>query len=264
VRAVRYAAGGGSAGAVGAGAAFTVSDTVPFLTSVTNRTAATGGLDAEGLAEIDRRGPSMVRARGRAVVAADYAALAVDAPGAAVARALALPAVDERGNVRPGQVTVVIVPMARGAVPSHAPDEATLRAVGDHLTAAVAPIGTRVIAVGPRYVRVTVEAVLEVEPGADRSAVVVRVLRAIDRYLSPLTGGEDGSGWPFGEPVRHRRVAGLVGRVDGVASVAILNLLRNGRRQGPCADVVLTCDGLTLPGDHVVIPLDPSSTGGRP
>jgi predicted phage baseplate assembly protein len=264
VRAERYEAGGGSAGAVGAGAAFSLSDSVAFLTAVTNRTAATGGLDAESLEQIDRRGPALVRAGGRAVVADDYAVLALDAPGAGVARALALPAAGQGPMSRPGQVTVVVVPVARTATASLVPDEETLRAVAEHLTRVAAPIGARVVAKGPRYARIAVDTVVEVDAGADRTAVVARVLDATDRYLSPFMGGDDGAGWPFGEPVRHRRLAALIGRVEGVASVATLRLLLNGRPQAPCADVALAPDGLPMAGGHVVIPLDPSVPGGRP
>ncbi len=51
------------------------------------------------------------------------------------------------------------------------------------------------------------------------------VVSALRRYLDPLIGGEDGTGWPFGEPLRPsallRSAQRALGNLADVAGVAI-------------------------------------------
>src|ERR1017187_1022842 len=87
VVAVSYRVGGGTSGAVDAKAASTPLDSVPFFSSVSHPLKASGGTDRESQDAALRRAPQEIRARGRAVTVADYALLALRAPGAQVARA---------------------------------------------------------------------------------------------------------------------------------------------------------------------------------
>jgi hypothetical protein len=42
-----------------------------------------------------------------------------------------------------------------------------------------------------------------------------RLEQELTRFLDPLTGGTDGRGWPFGNPLRPSEIAGRVERVLG-------------------------------------------------
>ena len=44
-------------------------------------------------------------------------------------------------------------------------------------------------------------------------------VRALYQYLSPLTGGPDGTGWPFGRPVHTFDVSAVLAALPGVAAV---------------------------------------------
>jgi predicted phage baseplate assembly protein len=72
----RYRTGGGRAGNVARGAISVLRSSVPYVAEVGNREAATGGVDAETVAEAKLRVPNQLRVQERAVTAADYELIA--------------------------------------------------------------------------------------------------------------------------------------------------------------------------------------------
>ncbi|MFD8282236.1 putative baseplate assembly protein [Streptomyces solisilvae] len=264
VRAVRYRVGGGSAGAVAAGAVNGVVTALPFVTRVANPFPASGGTDAEPDADAMRRGAGELRARGRAVAPADYGQLATRAPGASVARARGVPGLhpDFAGAPIPGVVGVLVVPPVP---PGDAPDEppvptaATLKAVADFLSREAAPAGVTVVAAPAPYRRVAVESWVALDPDLDRAAVLARAGDAVRTYLDPLRGGEDGAGWPFGGALRHTALVRRLLAVDGVLAVTRLSLTVDGVRRPPCTDHALPPHTLVWPERPLLIPV-----GDRP
>jgi predicted phage baseplate assembly protein len=257
VRAVAYRVGGGRAGAVAADEVKTLLHSAPFLIRASNPLPASGGADAEPRTETLLRGPEEIRARERAVTERDYELLALAAPGAEAARAHAVSGLHPAlgGLPIPGVVGVFVVPPDRGEGPPTA-DEATLAAVADHLARRAAPAGVEVVAAPVRYHRVRAELrVVLADPSADVGRVLRRVLDALDDYFHPLTGGEEGRGWPFGGAVRHvpllRRV--LI-RVPEVGAIPSLVLVVDGVRHPTCTDVAISAHGLLWPDGHEVVP----------
>jgi predicted phage baseplate assembly protein len=257
VRAVRYQAGGGPAGAIEAGTRLSALTAVPFVTGAVSPDAATGGADGEPVEAALRRGPLQIRARGRAVTVADYALLARQAQGAEIARAHAAIGFhpDVPGAPVPGLVGVLVVPVRREEGPP-LPDQGELDAVARHLVANAAPAGVQVVVGAPRYELVRVEGRLVAEPTADLGAVVRDTIAAVNRYLDPVTGGEDGQGWPFGAPVRHAAMLRrLLATVTGLRAVPSLNLVVDGRRLPACADHAVAANGLPFPAIHELVPV---------
>jgi hypothetical protein len=255
VRATYRAAAGTTA--VAAGAITTIAGSAPFLASVTNLEPASGGADVEHLAQTLRRGPREIRARGRAVAAADYEVLALRAPGADIRRAHAVSGLHPRfpGRALPGVVAVFVVGAARrdGAPPL--PTEATLRGVSEHLSAC-APRGAEVIAVAPRFHGVRVEASLELARAAPVTETTRAVSIALDRWFDPVAGGEDSEGWPFGGALRHDAVVRfLLREVDALVAIPRLLFVVDGVRSRPCEDVEIERDDLVWPAVHELIPL---------
>ena len=111
VRAAQYRAGGGAAGAVAAGAVNAPLTSVGFVTAVSNPYPASGGTDTEPDSRAIMRGAQELRAGDRAVTPADYGVLAVNAPGALVARAQGVAGLhpDYPGVPIPGVVGVLCV-----------------------------------------------------------------------------------------------------------------------------------------------------------
>src|SRR5207253_6776593 len=83
------------------------------------------------------------------------------------------------------------------------PDEGALRAVADGLSESLAPAGIEVVAAAPRYHKVRAEVGIVVSATSDEGSVVREVLKALNTYFHPLTGGDDGNGWPFGGAIRN-------------------------------------------------------------
>ncbi|MCB5909119.1 putative baseplate assembly protein [Streptomyces pinistramenti] len=221
IRARHYRTGGGRTGNVARGAVRALRDSVPYVAEVTNREAAHGGVDGETVAEARARAPITLRAQDRAVTLRDYEELARRAaPETARITCLAGDE-DEHGAYA---VRVLVVPQA---VPDPGgqlrfeqlvPADALLDRVTRYLDERRL-IGTR-LAVGPPYYQgVTVVATLHAFRGVDVDRVRRQAHDALYRHIDPLTGGADGTGWPFGRPVQAGEIFAVLQRVPGVELV---------------------------------------------
>ncbi|NBE84931.1 putative baseplate assembly protein [Micromonospora rubida] len=228
VRIPAYRTGGGRQGNVAARALSVLRDPVPFVSTVTNRAAATGGVDGESLAETSVRGPLSLRTRERAVTAEDYEQLAREA-APEVLRVKCVPAGDGSAAVR-----VLVVPALgeHGDAEDDAARFAALRPrdeVLDRIRAfldARRCVGARVLVEPPFYQGVTVVARVRARPRVSTSAAELRrrALRALYDYLDPVRGGPDGDGWPFGRPIQSGELHAVLQRVDGVDLVEEVRL----------------------------------------
>jgi hypothetical protein len=259
VVALRYQVGGGSSGAVATGAVSTLINSVPFVTAVTNPWPATGGTDAETQTQAMIRGPKEIRARGRAVAPADYEVLALHASGALVARAYAVSGFHPAfaGTPIPGVVGVFVIPVERGSGPP-IPNEDTLRAVSTYLSGTLAPMGVEVVAAAPIYHNVQVQARVVIENTASRGDTVNAVVTLLNAYLDPVTGGDDGQGWPFGGTLSNVAfVRKILTGVPGVSAVPSLRFIVDGVGGSFCADKPIPANSLVWPQLHQVLALGP-------
>jgi hypothetical protein len=244
---VEYLGGGGEGGNLGARLVWTV----PGLAEVSaiNPAPARGGAETETAEEVRARAAAALQTPERAVTADDFEKLTESTPGVAVARAHAAIGLhpDFPCTVTPGAVTVWVVPaVPRGAeatgeqwVPAPKPDPGMVAEVLRRLDARRL-ITTEVFVRGPVYRRVTVAVRLAGDPATD-ATLRRRIEQALTRYLDPLTGGDDGRGWPFGNPLRPSEIAGRVERVLGEEAVLEYVLLRLDG-DGPssdCADIAI-------------------------
>jgi hypothetical protein len=60
---------------------------------------------------------------------------------------------------------------------------------------------------------------LRARPGTTPQRLQTDALEALYRYFSPVTGGPDGKGWPFGRPVHVGEVYAVLQRVPGTELV---------------------------------------------
>lgn len=258
VRAVKYRVGGSAAEHLPARGIATLISTTPGVVGVNNQLAASGGSDAESQAAAIRRGPEEIRARGRAVTAADYALYACGVRGAEVARAHAVAAyhADFPGARMPGVVTVFVLTPDRDGGFTIA-DEGTLRSVSMALTQEVAPAGVVVVAAVPRFQQVSVRVSVDISPDVDPTAAVREVTRALDRHLDPLVGG-DGQGWPFGGEIRYDGLVRAVMSVTvkgaaAIRSVRTLDYRVDGRAVNGCNNFAIEPHSLVRPSAHQVV-----------
>jgi predicted phage baseplate assembly protein len=218
--------------------------------AVVNRRPTTGGADGETADEAKIRGPLELRASGRAVTADDFEELA-RAAAPKVARVRCVPA--SRGD---GVVRVLVVPFvptdAAGRVTHDdvsRPDEEILAAITRHLDERRL-VGTRLVVSPPAYEGVTVVARIAARRGFDAGEVQAAALRAVNDYLSPLDGGPDRTGWPFGRPVSDFELSGVLAKVRGVELVEEVILFpadpRTGRRGEPVPRLQVAPDALVF------------------
>ncbi len=113
-----YRYGGGRSGNVGKGTITSYRGGVPSVARVENVRPATGGVDAEEIADVKQRGPQTLRAGERAVTAADFERLVTQAD-AGVARVRCLP--PRRVETRPDGTVVVAGGPAPGAAAAGTP-----------------------------------------------------------------------------------------------------------------------------------------------
>jgi len=257
VRATQYQAGGGVAGAVAAGAVNAPLTSVGFVTAVSNPYPATGGTDVEADSRAILRGAQELRAGSRAVTPADYGVLAVNAPGARVARAQGVAGLHPGypGVPVPGVVGVLCVAPDPGTGVSPVPAEDDLREVTRYLAEKAAPAGVQVVAAAAVFHPVTVEAWLVLDPGYGQPDLLNAAGTALDGYLHPLTGGDAGAGWPFGGPLGHIALVRRLLSVPGVLAVPQLTVTLDGIRYRPCTDVPIPGNTLPWPAGHRLLPV---------
>lgn len=228
VRAAVYRHGGGAAGNLAPGR---IQPLPGGRLALRHEWPTRGGVDAETVADAERRIPAFLNHRDRAVTAEDFALLARDNPLSPVARAEAVAGffpgaslLAVRRNV-PGVVSVFVLPPAPPALAAAPRASAGLLRDVHAWLAPRCLIGCELYVLAPQYVRVAVALALEVVDPATEQTVVADVQQALLRYLWPLPpGGPRGAGWPRGRAVEANELRTQAGRVAGVEAVNGLRL----------------------------------------
>ncbi|HVG18023.1 MAG TPA: putative baseplate assembly protein [Blastocatellia bacterium] len=223
---VQYSVGGGAAGRLGsnleweAGAKLAATGKPSRVRGV-NVAQTEGGKEPETMAAARERAATALRKQTRAVIREDYEEIARTVPGIAIKRAHAAIGLHPGHPCVPipGAVTVFIVPdvsrpdqlsedaeefdetMVESAfVAAPVPDPGALAVVRAKLEAARLA-GSEVFVSAPQYRPVALT--LDVESNsADSAELNVKIKRRLRTFFDPLVGGDQGDGWPFGEPVR--------------------------------------------------------------
>lgn len=256
-----YRVGGGRRGNVMRGAIRTLRSQVPVITRVENRRPAGGGVDGEDLEGARRRAPAFLRTRDRAVTVSDFEYLA-RAADPRVARVRALPGHDDE----PGVIRVLLVPSLSDD-PTRPQSGPAGFSPGRELLARVAGfldqrrmLGTRLVVSPPHFQWVSIEVALRVTASADAARVQRDALSTIHRYLHPVRGGPDGTGWPFGRSVTAGELLGVLQHELGVEVPDAVHLYRvdpDTRRRGTgwTNKVELGPGVLPFSFEHTVVPV---------
>jgi len=252
----RYRHGGGAIGNVGAGTLSSLRSSIPYITRVENFIEARGGVDAETIEGAKRRAPQTLRAGARAVTAEDFERLAAEA-NPAVARVRCLPPEQSGKPIRLLVVPSVRVEPDEQKLDDFALSPSLLQELAVHLDerrilGSTVEIGT------PFFQGVTVAAMVVARPGRPAGLVRDRAMAAVYKYVNPLVGGPDGTGWPFDADLSAANVFQLLEAVEGVERVEEVLLfeydLRNGERIGYGREVInLERDSLFLSAFNRVV-----------
>lgn len=271
LRMQRYRYGGGLRGNVAADELCVMKSARPYLARVWNRASASGGRDAQSIADATLRAPAVLRSRNRAVTADDFVQLACAIPG--VARAFC----DAPGNQRapagphqpppPGKVRLTILPAfdqteivaqiaaERGLDPARVRLSSDLRQSVFQTIKPLCPLGVSfdldsIIEPSITWIRTRLEVRLPAHSGVLQQQGLERALRqAVLRFLHPYCGGADGQGWPFGRAPQVYDVVTAVQPLLGGAVIEQIELapvdLRKPAQVQPIAQrVPVALDGL--------------------
>ncbi len=220
------------------------------LGQITNPLPATGGTAAETFIHAAGSAFELVQQPRRAVTLADYEALARETPGVRLAR------VGAQANLHPsfpcfkapGMITLLILPYLPAERP--APSRELCQAVAAYLVRRRI-IGTRVEVIGPTYSVVAVRAQVQSRAGTHQPELQQRIIAALNQFFHPLTGGPDGTGWPFGRDVYRSEVLQVLDETPGVDHVLGLELLLDGGAP-QCGNICLGPTGLVAAGQHEI------------
>ena len=255
IRMVAYRTGGGQKGNVQRSTLVVPKTAVPYVARVINHTPARNGADEESLEEAVMRVPAMLRTRDRAVTPEDFETLALAAGKGAVARTRCLSPTERE---EAGTVRLLIVPQANTDAIARAegipPEqfaltpqlESQVRSYLDERRL----LGVQVRCLEPDYVGVSVQTEVALEPEYKnyraQEEILYKLRVSLYRFFNPLTGGPDGTGWPFGRPVYPSDIVTLFQRTPGVRYLGVVQLFELSKQDGTWVR--------TLPLDPVINP----------
>jgi predicted phage baseplate assembly protein len=219
VRLREYRIGGGRRGNVSQRSISVLKSSIPFVARVENRRPARGGVDGEDIENAKVRGPIRLRARGRAVTTEDYEQLAREAaPEVARVRAVAAGDGADAGSVRVLIVPSAVSELGRLRFDQLVPNPDTLQKITDRLEESRV-IGTRAIVEPPVYRGITVVAKLKARSRINPTRLQEDALLALYEYFHPITGGPEGTGWPFGRPINAGEIYSVLQGIRGTELV---------------------------------------------
>lgn len=259
IRCTSYRSGGGVIGNVGKETVTILKSSIPYVSSVTNFSPATGGRDAETLESAMIRAPQILRNQTRAVTASDFEALAKEAsPRVARARCLAAGAQADSQAIPPGVVKVLLVPDVEdieGPIPKDQLE--LLGSIKSEVQAYLDErrlLAMRVEITAPEYLQVAVEARVMVRPGVDTENTAASVKCRLYQFLNPVCGGPGGQGWPFG---RSLYISDLLSLVQGTPGVEYIEEVKsflvdweNGQRREISGKLKVPVNGLVCSAGH--------------
>lgn len=233
-----YRTGGGSRGNVKAEKITVLRTAIPYVKSVINYDNASGGVDPESLDEAVMRVPELLQTRECAVVPKDYERIAKEAPAknalVTVARAHCL---KSHRNTTAGKVRLLIVPdvdrekinFSQGILPSFFEISPELESdVLDYMEERK-PLGIHVSLEKPEYVGVSVRAEVFVEQKyqnneRERNKIKSLFLEELYRFLNPIMGGFDGTGWELGRSLYPSDIVAISRKVPGINFLGVVEL----------------------------------------
>jgi len=237
---------------------------------VTNLQPSDGGADVESMDAVVSRAPERIKNKGRAVTPSDFEQVARSA-SRELATVKCEPEMDQRGDRRPGWVTLLVVPRGRRERPS--PSMELRKRVEDAVSERAPATLTgrdqqRITVRGPNYAAVSVDATVHTRGVESVSALKAAIESRLDDFFHPLTGGRDDEGWAFGQAPRLSAVSSLLEGVDDVDTVASTAMTVQTRGQAiriltDADDPTLDRDTLVCAGDHDVT-VRMREDGGRP
>jgi hypothetical protein len=121
-------------------------------------------------------------------------------------------------------------------------------------------VGEQIFVETAAYRHVTLRATVTGAPH-DPEGLRKRLAAALRLYLDPLLGGDEGWGWPFGEPVRPTALLGIAQReVGDRGAIVEVAIAIDGEPYEACEDVALRSYELVAV-DRIDVMIEPTPAG---
>lgn len=255
IRATRYKVGGGERGNVKARTLKSIQSFDATVVKVDNPLPAFGGVQAESLQAAQHRIRKDLKQPYRSVNCDDFIALAFKTPGLRLQRVKVLPLYhpDYPTIKMPGAVTVIVVPfniLTQLGLP--VPSKGFLATVYNYLEPRRL-VATRLSVIGPKFIKVNVNASVEIEPGKSAEILRVTIKEALNIFLHPVKGGSDSKGWSFGRDVYRSELYQLIQNIDGISCVKSVGLSAEKCFCKENGDIAIPKIGLVYLGDAVTM-----------
>jgi predicted phage baseplate assembly protein len=261
IRMSSYRHGGGSVGNVGKNTLTVLKTSIPYVASVTNRRAASGGTDPETVENAMLRGPQMFRTRNRAVTEGDFEVLAMEC-SPSIARAKCVQPRDSSSGdgPPPGVVLVLLIPSIAAEVRRIPPEQLELspelRKEAQAYLDERRLLTSLLVVSEPTYYWVSVDAKVRIKAKFDPAQVRAEIDDELYRFINPLIGGPDGNGWPFGRALTVSDVYSRVQSVEGVEYVEEAKIqtvdMATGQREGATQRLELPRTGVLCSHEHSI------------
>jgi predicted phage baseplate assembly protein len=222
MRGYRY--GGGQIGNVAAGTLNQLRSSIPYVARTSNRRPAAGGKDGESLENSKTRVPGYLRSINRAVTAADYEYLAQEAAPGMLSRVHCM----QPPQTNKGEIKVLVIPHIPNLLGFIAPE--SLNVSSDLRNRVFAYLderrllATQLDVIPPVYLWVETEIRFRASPYYSTEDVRKAIEDRLFAFLNPITGGQDGKGWPFGRDLFIADIMAVLLTVPGVDFVRIVKL----------------------------------------
>jgi predicted phage baseplate assembly protein len=262
IRFSTYRWGGGVIGNVGKETITILKSSIPYIASVTNFKAASGGRDGESMESAMMRAPQVLRNQTRAVTANDFEVLAVEAsPAVARARCLAAGSQSNAQAIPPGVVRVLLVPKVEdleGPIPKDQLDilnsvKAAVQAYLDERRL----LAMRVEISAPEYQQIAVEANVRVKPSHNVESITLNIKKRLYQFINPVVGGPLGRGWPFGRSLYSSDLLSLIQGTPDVEYIEEVKFFKvdwlSGQRQEIDGKLKVPVNGLVCSAEHRVV-----------
>ncbi len=250
---VRYAAGGGARGNLGAGRLSGLTRSIPGVASVTNPLKTYGGIEQETVDEAAERLVARIRHRDRAVTARDVENLTMSL-SRGIIKARAFVGITPGGEAEPGSVTLV-------ALERDFRDSRRFERVRREIHEAIAdrmPVGMKLFVIEPRHVYLDVRMEAVTANTREARRMEAEIVRQLEAFLDPVAGNFTGCGWGIGQIPNIAQIGNVLKTLEGLRVLSIRLSARvedagGGREIDPLREVGELKYALPVSGKHSVI-----------
>ncbi|MBZ0303294.1 MAG: putative baseplate assembly protein, partial [Anaerolineae bacterium] len=256
MRAYRY--GGGVSGNVGKNTLNILKTSLSQIDRVANRQSAKGGQDGENLDDAKVRVPGYLRSLHRAVTASDFEYLAERAAPGDTGRVYCL----QPPFTQAGEIKVLVIPAVSNPKVYIPPENLVLSAtVRERIETFLDErrlLSTKLEVAEPVYQWVQTMVRFRASRFEDADVVRERVRAKLFAFLNPLTGGQEGEGWPFGRDLFTSDIMAALLTVPGVDFVRSVRLFpiiyQEGQftRVDEVSEIALSAQGVIVSYEHDV------------